>query len=100
MRSAAGRRWRDIVDSVIAQFGSSNTEAVRELAGLKFALEQAQGGIVTGDPRARENLVRLSRLIVAKEKVLRADVADAKAQMSKMTVPQYLAWRDSQRREP
>ena len=38
MRTERGRRYRDIVDALIAEFGSSNAVALRELAGLKFSL--------------------------------------------------------------
>jgi hypothetical protein len=40
MRSAGGRRYRDLVDQLVSQFGDANLEAVRELAGLRFSLEQ------------------------------------------------------------
>ena len=56
MRSPRGRRYRDIVDAVIADFGGANPVAVRELAGLKFTLEQTQAQVVAGDTRAREDL--------------------------------------------
>ena len=46
MRSAAGRRFRDLVDAVIAEFGASNPEAIRELAGLKFTRELTQSAIL------------------------------------------------------
>jgi hypothetical protein len=69
MRSAAGRRWRDLVDSVIAQFGDSNTEAI---------LEQTQAAAVAGDPKARTDIVRLSRLIEKKESVLRQSALAAR----------------------
>jgi hypothetical protein len=70
-RSAAGRRFRDLVSGVIAEFGGSNPEAVRELAGLRFTREQCQAAVITGDTRAREDLVRLGRLIVRLETTLR-----------------------------
>jgi hypothetical protein len=81
MRSPAGRRFVDLVDSVIAEFGASNTEAVRELAGLKFTREQVQSAIVTGDARAREDLVRIGRLIDRKEAAMRQAAAAAKAKV-------------------
>jgi hypothetical protein len=80
MRSAAGRRFRDLVDAVIAEFGSSNPEAVRELAGLRFTREQVQGDVVTGaKPRAAEDLVRIGRLITRLEGAMRQAAAAAKA---------------------
>jgi hypothetical protein len=79
MRSAAGRRFRDIVDSVIAEFGNSNPEAIRELAGLRFTREQVQGDVVTGaKPRAAEELVRIGRLITRLEGAMRQAAAAAR----------------------
>jgi hypothetical protein len=49
MRSTAGRRWRDVVTAIITKFGSDDTEAVRELAGLRITLEQTQAAAMTGD---------------------------------------------------
>jgi hypothetical protein len=72
MRSAGGRRYRDLVDQLVSQFGEANLEAVRELAGLRFSLEQCQASVVNGDVRAREDLVRLLNLIGRREKELRA----------------------------
>ena len=71
MRTERGRRYRDIVDALIAEFGSSNAVALRELAGLKFSLEQTQAAVVAGDARAREDLVRLSNLITRREGAMR-----------------------------
>jgi hypothetical protein len=71
MRTRRGRRYRDIVDAVIAEFGSGNPVALRELAGLRFTLEQIQARVVTGDPRACEDLVRVSNLVARREGVMR-----------------------------
>ena len=96
-RSAAGRRWRDIVEAIIGEFGDSNTEAVREFAGLRFAREQVQASAVTGStPRAAEDLVRIGRLIVRVETTLR-QVRAAQRDGQKMSIPEYLSWRDAQR---
>lgn len=73
MRSAGGRRYRDLVDQLVSRFGDANLEAVRELAGLRFSLEQCQASVVNGDARAREDLVRLLNLIGRREKELGAD---------------------------
>jgi hypothetical protein len=72
MRTRRGRRYRDIVDAVIEEFGSGNPVALRELAGLRFTLEQIQARVVTGDPRACEDLVRVSNLVARREVVMRA----------------------------
>jgi len=71
MRTRRGRRYRDIVDAVIAEFGAGNPVALRELAGLRFTLEQIQARVVTGDPRACEDLVRVSNLVARREAVMR-----------------------------
>lgn len=71
MRTERGRRYRDIVDALIAEFGTSNPVGLRELAGLKFTLEQTQAAVVAGDERAREDLVRISNLVARREAVMR-----------------------------
>jgi len=71
MRTPRGRRYRDIVDALIAEFGSLNPVGLRELAGLKFTLEQTQAAVVAGDGKAREDLVRLSNLVARREAVMR-----------------------------
>jgi hypothetical protein len=71
MRTERGRRYRDIVDALIAEFGSSNPVGLRELAGLKFTLEQTQAAVVAGDDRAREDLVRISNLVARRETAMR-----------------------------
>jgi hypothetical protein len=87
MRSAGGRRYRDLVDHLVSQFGDANLEAVRELAGLRFTLEQCQASVVNGDARAREDLVRLLNLIGRREKELRAD-----QQHKRVTPPDLAAY--------
>jgi hypothetical protein len=71
MRTERGRRYRDIVDALMAEFGSANPVGLRELAGLKFTLEQTQAAAVAGDERAREDLVRISNLVARREAVMR-----------------------------
>ena len=72
MRSARGRRYRDIVDALIGTFGDSDPVGLRELAGLKFTLECLQSDLVTGDrPNVAEDLVRVSNLIARREKSMR-----------------------------
>jgi hypothetical protein len=74
MRTGRGRRYRDIVDALIAEFGDANAIGLRELAGLKFTLELIQGELVTGvNPRAAEDLVRVSNLIARRELAMRED---------------------------
>src|SRR5580658_2449638 len=71
MRTQRGRRYRDIVDALITEFGPANPVGLRELAGLKFTLEQTQAAVVAGDPRAREDLVRISNLVARREREMR-----------------------------
>ncbi len=78
MRTQRGRRYRDIVDALVAEFGADNPVALRELAGLKFTLEQTQAAVVAGDQRAREDLVRISNLVARRERELRASKRQAR----------------------
>jgi hypothetical protein len=71
MRTSAGRRYRDIVDQLAIEFGAVNPVALRELAGLRYTLEQTQAAVVAGDARARSDLVRVSNLIARRELALR-----------------------------
>jgi hypothetical protein len=71
MRSRQGRRFKDIVDALVAEFGDANPVALREVASLRFSLEETQADVVKGIARAREDLVRLSNLIARPETVLR-----------------------------
>lgn len=75
MRSPRGRRYRDLVDTVIAEFGNANPTAIRELAGLRFTLEDVQAAVIGGSISAREDLVRLSNTISRRERELRPNNA-------------------------
>jgi hypothetical protein len=77
MKSAAGRRYRDIVELLIVEFGTGDLVRVRELAGLKYSQEQVQALVVGGEQRAVEDLVRLSNLIARRENELRTRKAAA-----------------------
>jgi hypothetical protein len=59
LRTSRGRRWRDIMDELIEEFGTGNPVGLRELAGLKFSLEEVQVAVVRGDAKARDDLVRI-----------------------------------------
>jgi hypothetical protein len=74
MRTAQGRRWRDIVDGVVAEWGpATDPNWLREMAALRMMLEQTQAQVVNGgDLRARDNLLRLSRLIERREDQMRS----------------------------
>jgi hypothetical protein len=94
MRSAAGRRWRDLAAAVVEEFGSDHVEAVRSITGLRFAVEAAQISVVTGVARGPEDLVRLTRALCLKEANLRRQIRDSKAAQP-MTLADYLANRQS-----
>lgn len=72
MKSQPGRRFRDIVEALIVEFGDVDTARLREVATLRLTLEMAQSAAISGDAAAADNIVRLSHLIERKEKVLRA----------------------------
>jgi hypothetical protein len=73
MRSEQGRRFRDLAALVIAEHGPDlDPVKVRELAGLRLSVEIAQAALVNGDPKARNDLVRLSNLAKRAERELRA----------------------------
>jgi hypothetical protein len=74
-RSPAGRRYRDIVYAIIAKFGDGDSESIRELAMLKLTLEATQAAAVSGDSKARTDIVRLLRMIEKKEAALRLAAA-------------------------
>jgi hypothetical protein len=71
MRSSRGRRFRDLVEALALEFGTADTARLRELASLKFNLEQLQALVVGGDSTASSDLVRLSNLITRREKEMR-----------------------------
>jgi hypothetical protein len=81
-RSRTGRRYRDIVDGIIAEHGFGDLNRVRELAALMMARETAQVQAVGGDAAAQENLVRLANTIARAEKELRARARKRQAEPS------------------
>ncbi len=55
MRSGAGRRFRDLVDLVYAEHGLDvDPVKVRELAGLRLAIEITQAALVNSDRLSAE----------------------------------------------
>jgi hypothetical protein len=71
-RSAEGKRYRDLLDSLIMEFGAHDPIRLRELAGLKYTQELTQAAAIKGDSTACENLVRLCNLVSRRERELRA----------------------------
>jgi hypothetical protein len=66
------RRWRDLLDGLIAAYGPGEPDKLRELAALKLSLEATQAAVINGDVLRSEDLVRLANLISRREKELRA----------------------------
>ena len=71
-RSHRGRRWRDLLEGLIAEYGTADPEKLRALCALKLALEATQDAVVSGDILRSEDIVRLANLISRREKELRA----------------------------
>lgn len=71
-RSAEGKRYRDLLDSIILEYGDVDPIRIRALAGLRYTLEKTQTAVVNGDARAREDLVQIANLIDRRERELRA----------------------------
>ncbi len=71
-RSERGRRWRDLLEGLIAKYGTADPEKLREVATLRLSLEATQAAVIAGDILRSEDLVRLGNLISRREKELRA----------------------------
>jgi hypothetical protein len=97
MRSEHGRRFRDLAALVIAEHGPDfDPVKVRELAGLRLSVEIAQAALVNGDPKARNDLVRLSNLAKRAERELRASKRATPA-VSPVSLEQHLARRSAEK---
>ena len=70
-RSPDGRRFRELAEALVAEYGSVDVFAIRELSGLKLMLERQHEEILRGDRQSLEDLVRLSNVVERKEKALR-----------------------------
>lgn len=79
-KSARGRRYLDVLDGLILEFGLGDADRLRELATLRLSLEATQAAVVAGDILRSEDLVRLANLISRREKELRARRRQASAQ--------------------
>jgi hypothetical protein len=71
-RSADGKRYRDLLDMAVEEYGMHDPIRLRELAALRFSLEKVQEAVVGGDVLRAEDQVRLANLISRREKELRA----------------------------
>jgi hypothetical protein len=88
-RSARARRYRDLMHDLIAEFGIADPRRLRDLAGLRFTLEQCQASIVGGGASTLEDLVRMTNAIGRKERELRASKRAETA--AKPSLADYLA---------
>jgi hypothetical protein len=71
-RSERGRRWRDVLEGLVATYGPGEPDKLRELAAMKLSLEATQAAVVRGDVLRAEDLVRLANVISRREKELGA----------------------------
>jgi hypothetical protein len=71
-RSERGRRWRDLINGLLAVYGPGEPDKLRELATMKLSLEATQAAVINGDVLRSEDLVRVANLISRREKELRA----------------------------
>ena len=60
------------MDGLIAAYGPSEPDKLRELATMKLSLEATQAAVINGDVLRSEDLVRVANLISRREKELRA----------------------------
>jgi len=67
-RTSHGRRFRDLTDELAGEFGHASASALRELVGIRMAIETATAAAIDGDAKARQDLVPLSNLAARKER--------------------------------
>jgi hypothetical protein len=89
-RSERGRRWRDLIDGLIAAYGADEPDRIRELATLKLSLEATQAAVINGDILRSEDLIRLANAITRCEKPLRARARVREAQAPAHGLASYL----------
>ena len=92
LRTAAGRRYRYLIESYSDELGAALTEPekalVRQIASLQVHIEQLQGAIVGGRDVDADQVIRLSSEHRRLLSQLRARAAKAKP--SGPTLSQYL----------
>jgi hypothetical protein len=79
-RSSDGKRFRDLLDMAVEEFGQHDPLKLRELAALRFSLEKVVEAVVAGDTLRAEDQVRLANLISRREKELRAKARQREAE--------------------
>jgi hypothetical protein len=98
MRSDQGRRFRDIAALVIAEHGPDlDATRVRELAGIRLAIEVATAAAIGGDAAARQDIVRLSNLAARKERELREAKRISAESKPASNLEQHLARRSAEK---
>jgi len=91
-RSERARRWRDVIDALIAAYGASEPDKLRELATLKLSFEATQAAVINGDVLRSEDLVRLANLISRRERELRAAAHKREVERDKgLTLDDYIS---------
>src|SRR5471030_2298455 len=77
-RSLDGRRYRDIVQSLLSEYGAAaEPPLIRALAQLRLVIEREQAALISDDKRSLENLVRLENVASRRERDLKARVRQA-----------------------
>ncbi len=71
-RSERARRYRDLLEGLIVEFGPHEPDKLRALAAMKLSLEATQAAVINGDVLRSEDLVRLANVISRREQELRA----------------------------
>jgi hypothetical protein len=96
-RTSHGRRFRDLTDELAGEFGHASASALRELAGIRLAIEVATAAAIGGDGRARQDTVRLSNLAARKERDLREAKQAAAESKPADSLEQHLARRSAEK---
>jgi hypothetical protein len=71
-RTERARRYRDLLEGCLAEFGPGEPDKLRALAAMKLSLEATQAAVINGDVLRSEDLVRLANVISRREQELRA----------------------------
>jgi hypothetical protein len=83
MRTRQGRRFRQILRAVIAEFGDGDPVRAGEIARLRLIIEKAQTAVIAGDRRVgEEDLVRFSNVRARLEREMREAARPAREQTS------------------
>lgn len=81
LRTAAGRRWRDLLADAMRQTGGRNESLCRQLATLTVRREQLDAEVAAGEPVDPQDLIRvcgaISRLMRLLGLVEEAPIEDA-----------------------